>query len=45
MECYSAMRKKEILLFVTPQMDLEGVVLDKSGRERQICVISLPSTI
>uniref|UniRef100_M3Y8B2 Uncharacterized protein n=1 Tax=Mustela putorius furo TaxID=9669 RepID=M3Y8B2_MUSPF len=31
LEYYSAMRKKEILSFVTTQMDLEGIMLTESS--------------
>ena len=30
------MRKREILPFVTTYMDLEGIMLNKSDRERQM---------
>ena len=29
MECYSAMKNEEILLFVTTRMDLEGIMLSE----------------
>ena len=37
MECYSAIKKNEILPFATMWMDLEGIMLSEmSDRERQI---------
>ena len=36
MEYYSAIKKNEILPFAAKWMDLEGIVLNKSDRERQI---------
>ena len=36
MEYYLAIKKKEILLFATVWMDLEGIMLSKIDRERQI---------
>ena len=35
MEYYSAIKKNEILPFATTWMDLEGIMLNKSDRERQ----------
>ena len=34
-ECYSAMRKMEILSFVNIWMDLEGIMLRERGQERK----------
>ena len=34
MEYYSAMRKKEILLFPTTWMDLEGIILSKISQRK-----------
>ena len=36
MECYSAIKKNEIMPFAATQMDLEIIILSKSDRERQI---------
>ncbi|KAF0877759.1 LORF2 protein, partial [Crocuta crocuta] len=36
MEYYSAMRKKEILPFATPWMELEGIMLSEIS-QRKIC--------
>ena len=36
MEYYLAIKKKEILLFATVWMDLEGIMLSKIDRERQL---------
>ena len=44
LEYYLAMKKKEIFLFVTTWMDLEGVMLheiNKSDRKDKCCMISL----
>ena len=34
MECYSAIKKNEIMPFAATQMDLEIIILSKSDRER-----------
>ena len=36
MKYHSAIKRNEILLFATTQMDLEGIVLSKTNRERQM---------
>ena len=36
MECYSAIKKNEIMPFAATQMDLEIIKLSKPGRERHI---------
>ena len=43
MEYYSAVRKKEILLFAITLMKLEGIMakLNTSDREGKYCMISL----
>ena len=43
MEYYSAMRKKEILPFVTTRIDLEGITLRKISQTEKdkYCLISL----
>ena len=44
MECYVAIRKKEILPFVTTRMDLEGIIpseISQTDKNNKYCVISL----
>ena len=43
MESYSAMRKKEILPFVTTYLELEGIMLNEISQTEKIkyCMISL----
>ena len=43
MEYYSAIKKNEILLFVTTQMDLEGIMLSEISQieKDKYCMISL----
>ena len=42
-EYYSAMRKKEVLPFVTTQMELEGIMLSEVSQieKDKYCMISL----
>ena len=39
MECYSAIRKDEILPFVTTWMDLENIMLSKKKKKKRIGII------
>ena len=47
MEYYSAMREKEILLFVTTWMKIEGVMLSEINQtnKNKYCMISLTCII
>ena len=38
MEYYSAVRKKEILPFVTTWMDLEGIMLREVSQRKKHCI-------
>ena len=41
MECYSALRKKEILLFFTTLIDPEGTMLNKSEKDKYSMILFL----